>query len=150
MNRTQKVAWFTLGMSILTIAFFTHVLRGMLSTTYPSKLLVLVWPLMIFGFIGIFAVFPRKKQSPEEVDFDERDNIIKKRAVTAAFVSVWIFLILATIIPIIVTENSSSGDFGYIPVTLLPIINWFVFLSTFLVYSVAILIQYNKGGKENE
>ena len=72
-------------------------------------------------------------------------DIIKKRAVLASFVSVWILLAAATAIPQFVI-----GTGGTIAVWLLTFINLGVLLGALLVYTVAILVQYGNGGKDNE
>jgi len=100
---------------------------------------------VILFFMGISAVLLRIKQSRAEVDFDERDNSIKKNAVLVSFVSLWVLLFAASIIPGFV-----AGDAGSIPVCLLPIINFGVFLIVMLVYSVAILVQYGWEIKEKK
>ncbi len=95
--------------------------------------------------MGMAAVWLRIKQSPAEVNSDERDELIKKRAVLVSFASVWILLIAATIIPWF-----AVGQDGSIPVCLLPIINFGVFLIVMLVHSIAVLVQYGWGGKDGE
>ncbi|MHC4619338.1 MAG: hypothetical protein ACYTEQ_16455 [Planctomycetota bacterium] len=84
----------------------------------------------------------RRKQSPTEVDTDERDRLIKYRAVVACFVSVWVLLATASAIPSFVI-----GAKGSIPVWLLVFINVGVLLISMLVYCAAILVQYGRPGK---
>ena len=84
----------------------------------------------------------RKKQSPAEVDSDERDNFIKKRAALVAFVSVWIVLLISSIVLILIL-----GQDGCIPVWILPIINLGLLLIVGLIHEVTILIQYGLGAK---
>jgi uncharacterized membrane protein (DUF485 family) len=146
MNRTQKGAWFTLGIAILLLAFgliiFTQMFAaGALSTKLIR--LVRIWLLVILFFMVVSAVLLRIKQSRAEVDFDERDNSIKKNAVLVSFVSLWVLLFAASIIPWF-----AIGQEGWMPVSLLPIINLGVFLIVMLVYSVAVLAQYGRGIKE--
>ena len=87
----------------------------------------------------------RKKQSPAEPESDERDKIIKYKAATVALVVVWIFLMVASMLP-----GFLMGEDGSIPVFVLPLINLGVFLDTMAVYSIAVIIQYGRGydGKE--
>jgi hypothetical protein len=59
----------------------------------------------------ISVIWLRRKQSPKEVDSDERDKLIQSRAVLVAFVSVWILLFAVSIIPRLVL-----GEDGSIPV----------------------------------
>jgi len=143
MNRTQKGAWFTFGVAILLLTFGLIIFTQMFAAGATSIKLVRIWLLVILFFMGISAVLLRIKQSRAEVDFDERDNSIKKNAVLVSFVSLWILLFAASIIPSFV-----AGDAGSIPVCLLPIINLGVFLIVMLVYSAAILVQYGWGIKE--
>ena len=145
MNKTQKGAWFTLLMSVLLIIFLGYILLAMFTSGEPPKTFVKFWSLLVLGLMVFSLVWLRIKQSPAEVDSDERDDLIKKRAVTASFVSVWILLIVSTI-----ATMSIVGDNGSVTVYLLPILNFGVFLGVGLVYSVAILTQYGWGGKDGE
>ncbi len=143
MNKTQKGAWFIFGVSILLLTFGLIIFTQMFAAGATSMTLVRIWLLVILFFMVISAVLLRIKQSRAEVDFDERDNSIKKNAVLVSFVSLWVLLFAASIIPGFV-----AGDAGSIPVCLLPIINFGVFLIVMLIYSVAILVQYGWGIKE--
>jgi len=143
MNRTQKGAWFIFGVAILLLTFGLIIFTQMFAAGATSITLVRIWLLVILFFMGISAVLLRIKQSRAEVDFDERDNTIKKNAVLVSFVSLWVLLFAASIIPSFV-----AGDGGSIPVCLLPIINFGVFLIVMLVYSAAVLIHYGRGGQK--
>jgi threonine/homoserine/homoserine lactone efflux protein len=148
MNRAQKGAWFTLGISVLLLAFIASVFTQMFSAGATStKLikLVRIWSLAILLFMVVSLVLLRIKQSRAEVDIDERDNSIRKTAVLVSFVSLWVLLIAASVIPSFIL-----GDAGSIPVCFLPIINLGVFLMTMLVYSVAVLFQYGGRDKDGE
>ena len=143
MNKTQKGAWFTFGVAILLLTFGLIIFTQMFADGATSITLVRIWSLVILFFMGISAVLLRIKQSRAEVDFDERDNSIKKNAVLVSFISLWVLLFAAGIIPSFV-----AGDAGSIPVCLLPIINLGVFIIVMLVYSTAVLVQYGWGIKE--
>lgn len=145
MNKTQKEALFTLGIAVLLLAFGVIIFIDMLSPGGRPTTLIKVWLLLICAFMAISAVLLRRKQSPAEPDFDERDNTIKKNAVLVSFVSVWVLLVAASIIPIVI-----GGDEGSIPVCLLPVINFGVFFIVMLIYSVAILAQYRWRDKDGE
>lgn len=145
MNKAQKGAWFCLITAAALLTYGVFILAG----TFPSgktwsELLKTLSFLAIF-FMGMAAVWLRIKQSPTEVNSDERDELIKKRAVLVSFAAVWILLIATTIIPWF-----AVGQDGSIPVCLLPIINFGVFLIVALVHSVAVLIQYGWGGKDEK
>ena len=141
MNRTQKEALITSGFSLLLLALGIVILVQTLTSVEVFR----IWLLVISLFIIISAVLLRIKQSRAEVEFDERDNAIKKNAVIVSFVSLWALLIAASIIPTLIV-----GDEGAIPVCFLPVINIAVFLIVMLVYSVAILVQYGRGVKGEE
>jgi len=145
MNRTQKVAWFNLGGGLLCIGVHIWVVvRLLILKTVPGGVERL-WPATVFCILlAASIVLMRRKQSLAEVDSDERDQLIKYRAVVTCFVSVWILLAAATGIP-----QLAVGVKGSIPVWLLAFINVGVLLIALSVYSAAILIQYGRGGKDS-
>ena len=147
MNRTQKGAWFTLTVAILLLVFGAIIYAAMFA---PGNMtagigLVKVWGWFILVFLAGGAALVQWKRKPSDVDFDERDKAVKKNAVLVAFICLLILLFASSIVPSFV-----AGDTGSIPVSLLPIINLGVFLIVMLIYSVAVLVQYCWGGKENE
>jgi len=141
MNKTQRGALFTLSVSILLIAFGVIIFTSMLTPGDRTAgiTLVKVWIWLILAILAGGIAFVHWKRRASEVDFDERDNSIKTNAVLVSFVSLWVVLFAASIIPWFV-----AGDAGSIPACLLPIINLGVFLIVMLVYSVAILVQYGR------
>jgi hypothetical protein len=147
MNRTQKGAWFTLAVAILLIVFGAIIYAAMFA---PGSMttgtgLVKVWGWFILVFLAGGAALVHFKRKPSNVDFDERDNAVKKNAVLVAFIGLWIVLFFAGIVPSFV-----AGDESSIPTCLLPIINLGVFLIVMLIYSLAVLVQYCWGGKGEE
>jgi len=104
--------------------------------------LVKVWMWLILAVSAGGAVFVYWKRKPSEVDNDERDSYVKKNAVLVSFVSLWFLLFASSLIPGFVV-----GDAGSIPVILLPIIDFVVFLIAMIIYSAAILAQYSWGVK---
>jgi hypothetical protein len=145
MNEAQKGAWFTLGISMLLLAFGIIIFITMFTSGTTGTGLLIFCSLLILTYMIVPIFFLRRKQGRAEVVVDERDNSIRKNAVLASFISIWILLFVASIIPLYVV-----GQYGSIPVILLPIINFGIFLIILLVYSVAILIQYGWGGKDGE
>jgi len=144
MNKTQRRALFTLSVSILLIAFGVIIFNSMFmpgDRTAGVKLVkIWIWLVLAVSVGGAVLVYWKRRAS--EVDNDERDNFIKKNSVLVSFISLWVLLFAASIIPSFV-----AGDAGSIPVCLLPIINMGVFLIAMLVYSVAILAQYGRNDK---
>ena len=147
MNKTQKGALVNLVGALLNIAIAVFlVVEIVILRRLPESFSEKFWVLIAVCMLGpILVIFYRKKQSPAEVESDERDNLIKYRAVLASFISVWILLAAVTIIPRFVV-----GIAGTIPIWLLAFINVGVLLVAMLVYSVAILVQYGWGGKDGE
>ena len=144
MNKTQKGAWFTLVVAMLLIVFGAIIYAGMFAPggRTAGLRLVKVWSGFILVFLAGGVAFVHWKRKPSNVDFDERDNSVRKNAVLVAFVSLWILLFASSIVPSFV-----AGDEGSIPTCLLPIINIGVFLVVMLVYSLAVLVQYGCGDK---
>ena len=144
MNKTQRAAWFTLGVSTLLIIFGALIFTSMLTPgdRTAGVRLVKVWAWLIPAFLAGGVAFVHWKRRTPELDCDERDNGIKKNAVLVAFISLWLLLIAASIILSCVT-----GGQGSILVCLLPVINIGVFIIVMVVYSVTVLIQYGWTGK---
>ena len=146
MNKTQKSAWFCLASFSLGVAIIAYVLMKIfLLKTLPEGFAMFVLPLAYFGFIVVAVLFMRKKQSPAEVDSDERDNVIKGKAVKISFVCGWILLAFISLF-----LELFAGAGGTIPVWLWTIINVSVFMAVMLIYNVATLIQYGWKEKNNE
>ena len=141
MNKTQKGAWLNLVGSLICMASFGYIyVQFFVIKNWPGP--IGIWPILaVYSlFMVILIIFFRKKQSPHEVEKDERDSQIEKNAVIAAFVSVWVLLFAATIIPRFV-----AGIDGSIPVWSLAFINVGILFIALLVYSVAVLVQYRGG-----
>ena len=144
MNKTQKGAWLTVAGVLLVLASTLYItIQIGVRHKPPERVWLCIWvsAFVLVTSIGIF--FFRRKQSPPEPESDERDNLIKYRAVLAAFISVWPLFLAASVIPKFIV-----GANGSIPVFLLPIVTVFMFYIALLVYSVAVLIQYARGAKD--
>jgi hypothetical protein len=145
MNRVQKGALCTLIVSLFLILFgillFTEIV--ILKNLFTSLHRFIA--LLLFSFMVPLFIFLRKKQSLAEVESDERDNLIIKRAILFSFVSVWIMLAAVCIIPRFIV-----GYTGAIPVWVLSLINFAIFLIAMFIYSAAVLIQYGWGDKNGE
>ncbi len=147
MNRTEKGALVNLASALLCIAVVVFLaVEIVVFERLPESLFEKMWVVIAACVLGpILIIFYRKKQSPAEVESDERDNLIKKRAVLVSFVSVWILLAALSIIPRFIV-----GPDGSIPVWLLPIMNVCVLILALLIHSVAVLVQYGWGGKDGQ
>jgi len=141
MNKTQKGAWFTLGVAMLLLVFLAIVFSGMFApggrTAGTGLVKVWIWFILAGG-----AALVHWKRKPSDVDFDERDTSIKKNAVLVSFVSLWILLFAVSIVP-----TAVLGQERAMPVCLLLHVNFGVFMIAVVAYSVAILVQYGWGNK---
>jgi O-antigen/teichoic acid export membrane protein len=147
MNKTQKSAIFCLVTFLFCVAVMAYPFISIfMLKNWPESFFSRFWSaIAYFVFMAASIIFLRKKQSPTEVDSDERDDLIKKRAVLTAFVSVWILLFASSILLRFIV-----GPDGSIPVWTLPIVNLGVFFFVILFHSVAILTQYGLEGKDGE
>jgi hypothetical protein len=146
MNRTQKTAWFNVSGFLMGIMLLSYPLITIFAFGRVPNRSVLAVLLLVFAVqFGWWLFLLRKKQSPAEPEADERDKTIMRNAILASFVSTWILLAVATLLPMLVL-----GPIGSLPVFLLPSINMGVFFVAGLIYFAAVLVQYCWGGKENE
>lgn len=141
MNRTQKGAWFNLVGGVFTLVVLSWVgfmLFGL--KKFPDKTFMFV-TLAFFFFLTVISLFYiSKKQSPKEPEADERDNLIQRNAVIAAFVSIWILLFIVNL-----SLQLVFGAGGLIPVWSLAIISLAMLYIVLIVYCVAVLVQYGWG-----
>ncbi len=141
MNKTQKDAWLGLSGCLVNVITFGYIyVKCFVLKELPEPKDILPVLVVIFVLLGAPVVLFLKKQSPGEVEKDERDRSIEKRAVVAAFVSVFVLLFAATIIPRFV-----AGIDGAIPVWGLALITFGILVIAMAVYFVSVLVQY-KGG----
>ena len=143
MNRAQKMAWF------LIIAIATGLVMSAVAVTVlyfvvgmPRALAGLAC-LGISGFGGLAPLI--FKENEGKVTFDERDNLINRRAALAGFGSSYLFIGLACMIPFFIFGPNKS-----ISVSCLPLIFGGAGLTCFFAHSVAILIQYGRTRKEKD
>lgn len=145
MNKTQKSAWFGL---VATLAFLLLSLFLFIEIAILKKMLLpmnLLGATLLFGLGVASVIFICKKQSPIEVETDERDKLIQTRAIVVSFISVGLLLALTCLI-----LRFTVGISGTIAVWELTLINFFIFYVALLVYSVSVLVQYGWGGGDGE
>jgi hypothetical protein len=143
MNKTQRGAWFSLVGTIFafTVVFYL-IFRLAIQKKAPERFCLYLFPLIFLLYIVAGIFFLLRKQSPNEPDYDERDNQIKQKAWMAALISVGPLFLTASVIP-----QFFVGLDGTIPVWLLPIVTVGLLYPVLLVYSIAVLVQYGRGGK---
>jgi len=140
MNRTQKGALLNLSGFLVNIAFFAYLFITIFGfRALPNRAAAVVVLLVFAMQVGWGIFLYRKRQSPAEPEADERDKTIMKNAVLVSFVSTWLLLAAATLIPALIL-----GEAGSLPVFLLPFINFGVFALAGVVYFGAVLVQYGR------
>ncbi|PKL48878.1 MAG: hypothetical protein CVV39_03680 [Planctomycetes bacterium HGW-Planctomycetes-1] len=145
MNRTQKGAWYSL-------ACFT-ILLGLVVWWTVQLFVMKERPggvsryIAMLGYLAVLASgwWLRKKQSRHEPDADERDKMIKKKALTAATTS--LVLIVASLL--LYMYIALGPDYS-IPVWALVILSFGIGYLVLAVYSVTVLFQYGRGGIDGE
>jgi len=149
MNKTQKQACFNLAYSFLGIAIgictFMHIKNAGFNQPIIWAYLNRVWLLLFLIIPPLSYFYLRKKRSPSEVDFDERDRAIKIKAKAASFFALWAVLLVLTFFAMFYL-----GDNGSIAVVILPLVFCGLAVVCTITYSVAVLVQYGRGGKDGE
>ena len=145
MNREQKIAWsfvitIPLGVILGIVAYVSH--HFALGSPKP----------FIFAAVGVIAVGPFLtffviKKDKGKVTFDERDKLIERNAHLAGFVAVYLYVIILSFLPIIIF---GLEGFIQIPSKWSPGLLMGAGLCLVLGQSIAILIQYGRGGKDGQ
>ena len=136
MNKAQEWAWVMLFLAPFMVAISGGVFVLLIYLEGMS--------LMITAFAGwfvslcllpyLFSKIPTKKT---KVLFDERDNLIQKRATLAGYLGFWWYIATACIIPLWFV-----GPTGSISAILLPIILLGGIIIFSIIQNIATLIQY--------
>jgi uncharacterized Tic20 family protein len=140
MNRTQKTALgglVTMSLTLTMLAYIFFQLFVLKKTPEGGRFLKLTVLILLFLLYGSLIVWSLKRQSPREIEADERDKLITNRAAMAAFISAWIVLPVVSIIPQFIV-----GDNGCVPAWSLPLIIFGALLILMMLHSTAVLIQY--------
>jgi len=145
MNKTQKGALAVLVLTILLLIFGITVPVAWFNDVITLRVLPLFFLFLTFFAMGLSIIFLKKKRGSSEVDYDERDIVIKRKALFVSYITLWIMVSLACIIPFGITDQR-----GTIPVSALVPALFLMFTIVMLVYSVTILVQYGRGGKDGE
>lgn len=142
MNREQKMAWFTLIM--LTLALASSLIA--VSVLYFGFGHPMRRAVGGFGFIGIMGFSGLAqllfKKDKGKVKLDERDLLIKNKAMLAAYWGFWPIFVIAAMVPFFI-----YGPDGMVSVLYLC---WMVFGGMFivmLVQSIVTLEEYGWGNK---
>ena len=141
MNKTQKGALYGVLLSLLLAGI---VIFDVLDTVvgWPTKLLVsAVWG----GLLLVPIYFIARKKDPREVDMDERDKQIIKRALLASFILLGVTLGVTYTVAFFIFGLKGSISFTMYDLSAVIYIVLVIFV---LVLSLSVLIQYGLGMKE--
>jgi hypothetical protein len=142
MNRAYKIARFTV-IVILTSCLLSGVacLILYLKLGLPKASAGLAF-LGICGLAGFAGLIYKKDEG--QVVCDERDVEINRRAALVGFCTAYLVVGLACMLPFFVL-----GPQATISVQWLPMIFMGAGISHYLAYSIAILVQYGRGGGDD-
>ena len=142
MNKTQKSSWAGLVLVgfLLLIPAVDLVEKSLgLLLTHVAGYAVGI-PLML---LLIYLI--RKIETGPGVNFDERDKLIIKKAIIAAFTAVSIVLLAWYVLTLFFL-----GDTGFVSVSTLPVVVYAVSVLFVFVCCIAVLVQYKWEIKSNE
>jgi drug/metabolite transporter (DMT)-like permease len=147
MNSTQRTAWIFLFSFLLNAAGFAYVGSIIVFGRMPPRplgpIVVGAVTLAALALLALAIFFVITRQSRAEPEADERDHMIRGKAITIS--TVCGCLLLAVILLVL---GLTLGQTGSVPVYLLTIILWGVFLAASLIYAVVVLVQYGRTNKE--
>lgn len=141
MNRVLKYAWYQLIVILVAIAF-AGISIWVIATYWRGRefsALIPLGPLALVHFYKVF--FPLKKG---EIAFDERDEVIMKRATRISFTTLLYIFALGCLIPIVVIGN------GSIHVMYLGGLLFLAVIVFRLIWAIAVIIQYGRTSNENQ
>ena len=141
MNRVLKYAWYQL-IVMLTAMLYAGVLVWIMATYWRGKEVSAVIILGPFALIHLYKVFFPLKAG--EIEFDERDVMIKTGATQLSFAVFWYVFALSCLIPILVIGN---GSIHVMYLGGLLLVAAVLFRMT---WSIAVIFQYGRGGKDGQ
>jgi hypothetical protein len=112
-----------------------------------------------FGFLGIRGIwgldgrFYRKKAGEPAVVMDERDKQIRDRAGLLAWRVVWLYWVLACMLPwfvVAIRQGIDAVETATVPLLWLPQALFGGFALYGLTWSLSVLNQYRRDGSEDE
>jgi len=142
MNRAQKIS-LTLVITISLGLFIGITAIVMRCFDAGVSKIAFVFAVAVAGSGGIISIICFKKDKGP-VTSDERDKLIEKNASLAGLGAVYLFVILASFVPIAIAPEAK------IPTTWLPGLLIGAGFCQAYAQSIAILIQYGWRGKDNE
>jgi len=145
MNRLQKIARFNLIIILIALSLSAIAI----GVAYFVVGMPIRRALGGFGFIGICGLTALSpilyKKEQGNVDFDERDLLIQRRASLGAYTIFWVLFVLAAMIPFFVL-----GPDGAVSVKYLAAMVFGGMVTVGLVQSIVTLEEYGWRNKDDE
>ncbi len=142
LNRVQKIARFMV--INITVAIVLSLIAGGLLYLKYGNMTVASAGLAFMSLIGLSGFTPIMFKKPSgAVEFDERDELINRKAAIAGFASAYLFVGLACMVPWFVMGINAT-----ISVNWLPLIFGGAGILNFYMHSIMILVLYGRGVKE--
>ncbi len=148
MNKSQEESWIWLFLGLPCflipggVAVFIAYDRGISFAPVFMFASIVIWG-------GLFWLFPficgKIHKGKKKVSFDERDQLIHKKAVMAAYVVLWLYFVAVCVIAWCIVGPHGSISVNVMPLTLLGGLVIFTF-----VQGLASLIQYGRVCKNVE
>ncbi len=148
MNKSQVESWiyFFLGLACFLfpggVAVFIAYDRGISFAPVFMFVTIVIWG-------GLFWLFPficdKLRRGKKKISFDERDQLIHKKAVMVAYVVLWLYFVATCVIAWCIVGPHGSISVNVLPLTLLGGLVVFNF-----VQGLASLIQQYNGSKDGE
>lgn len=141
MNRIHKISW------VVVISISAALIVSLVAIGVAYRYVGMPRALLGFSFMGLAGLgglaplFIRKDPGP--VVADERDQLFLRRAAIAGFATAYLFVGIACMVPFF-----ALGPSAMIRVAWLPAIFMGAGLCHYFMYSLAILIQYGRGGRD--
>lgn len=146
MTSQKEEAWIGLflGVPILVIPSVVAVFIAYDKGLSFAPLLMFTGTVIWGGLLWLLPYIQRKcHKDKKKVFFDERDQLIHKRAVIVSYVVLWIYFVAACVITWYIVGPNGSISVNVMPLTLVGGLVLFTF-----VQGLASLIQYGRGSKD--
>lgn len=140
----KEEAWIGLflGVPILVIPSVVAVFIAYDKGLSFAPLLMFTGTVIWGGLLWLLPYIERKfRKDKKKIIFDERDQLIHKRAVVASYVVLWIYFVAACVITWCIVGPNGTISVNVMPLTL---IGGLVLFNC--AQSLASLIQYRRGG----
>ena len=141
MNKSQKISLVALVITMLLLVFCVTIPFAWFNETLILKPSPLVFLILAYVVMGLSIIFLRKKQKRTEVDYDERDTIIKQKAIFVSYITLWMLVLIGCTVPVALYERGIISEMAIL-INILPVVLFLMFVIVMFVYSLTVLIQY--------